>query len=97
EVHEILKEYELKYCFVDRNKGTDLFSPRLCNNPPQLVTRTTNLLPTNPVPGGLHVMYVGYCWCADSAGCDVMCPAVTKEVINKSDGSFGPGVKLERC
>uniref|UniRef100_H3DL73 Ribonucleoprotein, PTB-binding 2 n=1 Tax=Tetraodon nigroviridis TaxID=99883 RepID=H3DL73_TETNG len=22
EVHEILKEYELKYCFVDRNKGT---------------------------------------------------------------------------
>ncbi|MEQ2291087.1 hypothetical protein AMECASPLE_009847, partial [Ameca splendens] len=34
EVHEILKEYELKYCFVDRNKGTDLFSPRLCNNPP---------------------------------------------------------------
>ncbi|KAK5906967.1 hypothetical protein CesoFtcFv8_004866 [Champsocephalus esox] len=24
EVHEILKEYELKYCFVDRNKGTAL-------------------------------------------------------------------------
>lgn len=22
EVHEILKDYELKYCFVDRNKGT---------------------------------------------------------------------------
>ena len=22
EVHEFLKEYELKYCFVDRNKGT---------------------------------------------------------------------------
>ncbi|CDQ90217.1 unnamed protein product [Oncorhynchus mykiss] len=22
EVHEILREYELKYCFVDRNKGT---------------------------------------------------------------------------
>lgn len=24
EVHEILKEYELKYCFVDRNKGTGM-------------------------------------------------------------------------
>lgn len=31
----------------------------------------------------------------DWAGCDVMCSAVTKEVINKSEGSFGPEVKLE--
>ncbi|KAK3575504.1 hypothetical protein QTP86_028219 [Hemibagrus guttatus] len=30
EVHDILREYELKYCFVDRNKGTALNKTESC-------------------------------------------------------------------